>query len=96
MSGTEEVLTIVRDVTERKALERRLEHQAFHDALTGLPNLLSSRIASSTPWFAPGATRNRPRFCSWISITSKSPTTASDMRREISCSPPWPNGCKRA
>jgi diguanylate cyclase (GGDEF)-like protein/PAS domain S-box-containing protein len=28
----------VHDITERKALEERLEHQAFHDSLTGLPN----------------------------------------------------------
>jgi diguanylate cyclase len=29
---------LVQDVTERKALLDRLRHQAFHDALTGLPN----------------------------------------------------------
>ena len=28
----------IRDVTERKAIEAELEHQAFHDPLTGLPN----------------------------------------------------------
>ena len=35
-----------RDVTERRALEDRLVHQAFHDPLTGLPNraLLTSRL----------------------------------------------------
>ncbi len=35
-----------RDVTERRALEERLVHQAFHDPLTGLPNraLLTSRL----------------------------------------------------
>ena len=30
--------TVFRDVTQRKQLEARLTHEAFHDALTGLPN----------------------------------------------------------
>lgn len=29
---------VLRDVTERKALEERLAHQAYHDTLTSLPN----------------------------------------------------------
>ncbi len=37
-AGGRMVLASARDATERKALEERLEHQAFHDPLTGLPN----------------------------------------------------------
>ena len=33
-----EVVAVSRDVTERKAAELELAHQALHDALTGLPN----------------------------------------------------------
>src|SRR3569623_2085725 len=41
------VLGITRDITERKEYEMRLQHQALHDPLTGLPNrrYLLSRIA---------------------------------------------------
>ncbi len=34
------VIGVSTDVTERKALEKQLEHQAFHDPLTDLPNRL--------------------------------------------------------
>ena len=42
------VLTL-RDVTERHQLEQELKHQAFHDALTGLPNraLFAGRAAEA-------------------------------------------------
>jgi diguanylate cyclase (GGDEF)-like protein/PAS domain S-box-containing protein len=40
------VVVNFRDISERRELEERLVHQAFHDALTGLPNrvLFASRI----------------------------------------------------
>lgn len=39
-------LTSLKDVTEQKQVEARIKHQAFHDALTDLPNrlLLNDRI----------------------------------------------------
>lgn len=36
--GTTSQQTIIEDITERKVLEERITHQAYHDILTGLPN----------------------------------------------------------
>jgi diguanylate cyclase (GGDEF)-like protein/PAS domain S-box-containing protein len=38
MSGTRYWQGFMLDITERKALEQQMHHQAFHDPLTGLPN----------------------------------------------------------
>ncbi|MEZ4679234.1 MAG: diguanylate cyclase [Caldilineaceae bacterium] len=40
------LLITARDISERKVFEQQLQHQAFHDALTGLPNraLIMNRL----------------------------------------------------
>ncbi len=50
VSGPDEVLCAVRDITESKVLEQRLAYQVFHDPLPACPTGCFSWIASSTPW----------------------------------------------
>jgi diguanylate cyclase (GGDEF)-like protein/PAS domain S-box-containing protein len=46
MAGEPFVTVMVRDITRRRALEEQLQHQAFHDPLTGLANraLFADRV----------------------------------------------------
>jgi diguanylate cyclase (GGDEF)-like protein/PAS domain S-box-containing protein len=41
--AVEEVVSVSRDITERKSAEEQIEYQAYHDALTALPNRLLFR-----------------------------------------------------
>jgi diguanylate cyclase (GGDEF)-like protein/PAS domain S-box-containing protein len=39
----DEIISVSRDVSERRMVEEQIEYQAYHDALTGLPNRLLFR-----------------------------------------------------
>ncbi|HYM61494.1 MAG TPA: EAL domain-containing protein [Thermoanaerobaculia bacterium] len=39
----QEIVSVTRDISERKKAEEQIEYQAYHDALTGLPNRLLFR-----------------------------------------------------
>lgn len=80
------IVLTVRNTHERKLLEDRLAHQAFHDPLTGLANraLLADRLAHA---LAGGTRRGGSRWpcSSSTSTTSSTPTTASAIRPETRC-----------
>ena len=46
LKGSEGVVVVIRDITERKQAEEKIRQMAYHDSLTGLPNrkLFSDRL----------------------------------------------------
>ena len=59
------VVATFRDVTQTRALEERLVHQAFHDALTGLPNraLFGNRLRHTLSQVQARMQRGRAQGC---------------------------------
>ncbi|BBG02301.1 MULTISPECIES: putative bifunctional diguanylate cyclase/phosphodiesterase [Pseudonocardia] len=61
--STDYLVAVLSDVTEQRELQRRLEHQASHDPLTGLPNrsLFFGRLAAAIA--GSGIDGPRPGIC---------------------------------
>ncbi|MEV1290943.1 EAL domain-containing protein [Pseudonocardia sp. NPDC049635] len=61
--STDHLVAVLSDVTEQRELQQRLEHQATHDPLTGLPNrsLFIERLAAAIADHA--GTGTRPGIC---------------------------------
>ena len=78
------------DITDRKAAEEQLLHDALHDALTGLPNraLFLDRLERSLAAPSASPTTAAPS-CSSTSTASSSSTTASATRSATSCWSRW-------
>jgi diguanylate cyclase (GGDEF)-like protein/PAS domain S-box-containing protein len=64
-----EIVSVSRDVTERRRAEEQIEHQAYHDSLTGLPNrfLFRDRL---TVALAHARRTNRPVAVMFLDIDS--------------------------
>jgi diguanylate cyclase (GGDEF)-like protein/PAS domain S-box-containing protein len=79
--STTGVLGITRDITDRKEYEIRLEHQALHDALTGLPNrrYLLNTIADAIAKAQGRSTKLAMLFCDLDFFKSVNDTHGHDV-----------------
>ena len=84
------------DVTERRALERELAHQAFHDSLTQLANQTLFRDRVDHALERTGRQGEAWPSSSLTSTTSRGSTTALATASGTRCSSPWPPGWSSA
>ena len=89
------LLAVIEDVTERKLSEERIAHLAHYDALTDLPNRVSSREQLEQALKRSGAASSS-RCSISTSTNSRASTTRSATRAATSCSRPWRSGCAAA
>jgi GGDEF domain-containing protein len=80
-----------RDISENRAFQERLHHEATHDALTGC----RTGAACRTRWAARCATTRWPCSSSTSTGSSRS-TTHTDTRPATSCCARWPSGSAAA
>ncbi|MGV3742826.1 MAG: putative bifunctional diguanylate cyclase/phosphodiesterase, partial [Burkholderiaceae bacterium] len=75
------MIGITRDITERKEYELRLEHQALHDVLTGLPNrrFLLKKITEQIAQARSMPTRTTILFCDLDFFKSVNDTHGHDI-----------------
>ncbi|MBU3946739.1 MAG: diguanylate cyclase, partial [Proteobacteria bacterium] len=56
------ILLAIEDITERKEMERKMKHIAYHDPLTGLPNRMLLRDRSAVAIYQADRNRNKVAF----------------------------------
>lgn len=60
-----QTIIVTKDITERKIIEKKIEHMAHHDALTGLPNRI---LAQNRMEQAIAYAQRHTRFCALLFI----------------------------
>lgn len=81
------IIVNTRDITDRKAYQERIQHQAYHDALTGLPNrlLMQDRIAQAIAHAGRDGTRCVVMFIDIDNFKNINDSMGHDVGDELLC-----------